>query len=238
MKLIDITNQTFGDLTAKKTIRVGKRSHWKCQCKCGNFIVVPGWQLRSGNNTNCGCRHTQRLVGKKFSKLLVIKNIGRDGNKRTKWLCKCDCGSTVNTYTRYLERGSKVDCGCGDKARKMARGLRQRKPDIEVASSKIWWEYKGNAEVRGLKFAFTKPQFMGFILANCFYCNSKPSREVKIWHRSKPVLVNGLDRLDSSIGYEAPNVVTCCWQCNRMKSDIYWQDFLDHIRKIQNWQEA
>jgi len=30
-----------------------------------------------------------------------------------------------------------------------------------------------------------------------------------------------LDRKDNSLGYVKENLVTCCWNCNRMKSDIY-----------------
>ncbi len=42
MKVIDISGQAFGDLTARE--RVGKDKHrkslWRCECKCGGEKVV------------------------------------------------------------------------------------------------------------------------------------------------------------------------------------------------------
>jgi hypothetical protein len=43
---------------------------------------------------------------------------------------------------------------------------------------------------------------------------------------------NGIDRVDSSMGYVAGNVVPCCSTCNRMKLDHSYDDFIAHIKKI------
>ena len=52
------------------------------------------------------------LAGKKFGKLLVVKEI-KDGTKMSKWLCHCDCGTKdfIARGTR-LNQGITDNCGC------------------------------------------------------------------------------------------------------------------------------
>ena len=58
------------------------------------------------------------LVGKKFGKLTVIKDLGdayRDKRKKHKasyWLCKCDCGKEHKTKGSALTAGQIKSCGC------------------------------------------------------------------------------------------------------------------------------
>lgn len=49
------------------------------------------------------------LIGKKFGRLTVKHNITKGNN--TKWLCKCDCGETVEVFKSNLGR-STFSCGC------------------------------------------------------------------------------------------------------------------------------
>ena len=40
------------------------------------------------------------LTGKRFGRLIVIRQIGVDKRRREKtWLCQCDCGNTKETKT-------------------------------------------------------------------------------------------------------------------------------------------
>jgi len=52
----DIKGYKFGRLTVLKfeEIRYNK-SHWLCECDCGNTIVVHKGSLMSGNTKSCGC---------------------------------------------------------------------------------------------------------------------------------------------------------------------------------------
>ena len=43
---------------------------------------------------------------------------------------------------------------------------------------------------------------------------------------------NGIDRLDSSIGYEITNCVPCCWTCNRSKGQVDPLTFVDRAKQI------
>ena len=51
------------------------------------------------------------ITNKRFGKLTALKRIGRK-NKKTYWLCQCDCGKIVFVTTADLTRGRKSHCGC------------------------------------------------------------------------------------------------------------------------------
>lgn len=46
--------------------------------------------------------------------------------------------------------------------------------------------------------------------------------------------VNGIDRVDSKIGYYIDNCVTCCTMCNYMKQAHSKESFLEQVKKIYN----
>ena len=52
------------------------------------------------------------LMGQKFTRLTVIKEAGRDKDKRVIWLCKCDCGNYHKALGKYLRNGNTTSCGC------------------------------------------------------------------------------------------------------------------------------
>lgn len=62
MRVINLTNQTFGRLTVLErsgSTRGGKAT-WHCGCSCGNVTVVNGENLRSGNTKSCRCLERER----------------------------------------------------------------------------------------------------------------------------------------------------------------------------------
>lgn len=56
-KLIDLTGQKFGRLTAVSYAYSGDygQSLWRCQCECGNIALVASRALRTGITHSCGC---------------------------------------------------------------------------------------------------------------------------------------------------------------------------------------
>lgn len=62
--LIDMTGRKIGRLTVKcRAEHKGKRTgaFWKCECECGNEVVVYGSELRKGETKSCGCLHKEEL---------------------------------------------------------------------------------------------------------------------------------------------------------------------------------
>lgn len=61
MKLLDIANVRFGKLVAleqvpcpRDAVQHRRRVFWRCQCDCGNKVILDGSSLR-GQSRSCGC---------------------------------------------------------------------------------------------------------------------------------------------------------------------------------------
>lgn len=105
----------------KKSKKSGK-SHWVCQCDCGNNVVVAGYNLMNGHTTSCGCAKKlfaqkfifQDLSGQKFGRLTVLElDIKKTKEtNHTYWICRCDCGKTLSVWASNLKNGNTQSCGC------------------------------------------------------------------------------------------------------------------------------
>lgn len=51
------------------------------------------------------------LTGQRFGKLIAIQKLP-SRNKKTYWLCQCDCGKQTEVQTCHLVDGSTTSCGC------------------------------------------------------------------------------------------------------------------------------
>ena len=118
----DFIGKIFGDF--KVLSYVGKNDKgiklYKCQCSCGNIVDVNCYNLKDGTSTNCGCKRKQTLsnkmrkniIGKKFGKLTVIKEVGVNNKGKVEWLCECECGNKITATTGSLMSKHTLSCGC------------------------------------------------------------------------------------------------------------------------------
>lgn len=114
---LNLTGQKFGYLTV-----LGDESNdsKKCQCDCGNIIIVKTYNLMSGNTKSCGCYQKEQtskatyksLVGQRFGKLVVLERVENDRFKHVNYKCKCDCGGIAIVDAGNLRRGTTNSCGC------------------------------------------------------------------------------------------------------------------------------
>lgn len=105
----------------------------------------------------------------------------------------------------------------------------------------LYIHYKSHASSRNLKFNLTEDQFSLIAHQNCYYCGAKPTIYKQLYKYAKNTInesLNGIDRIDSSKGYELSNIVPCCTMCNRMKLDFTSKEFLNHIQQIHNYQNS
>lgn len=104
---IDMKDQIFGELTAKKYLGNGM---WECECSCGKVIEARGTDIRSGNTRSCGHTraksHTINLKGKQFGDWDVLEYSG-DAH----WKCRCSCGTERDVHGYSLRHGLSTCCG-------------------------------------------------------------------------------------------------------------------------------
>lgn len=108
----------FGALTV---IDIDNRPHrtssWLCRCDCGQEAYFCTSRLLNGSAKSCGCKsHADRnrqtdLTGKRFGHLLVISR-SDNPRRKSKWLCRCDCGNTLEIHASGLIKGRRTSCGC------------------------------------------------------------------------------------------------------------------------------
>jgi hypothetical protein len=79
------------------------------------------------------------------------------------------------------------------------------------------------AAVRNLEVTMTDEEIMNMTDLPCVYCGTETVDMVKR---------NGIDRLDSSIGYELANCVPCCGICNLSKGKVDSITFVERIKQI------
>ena len=52
------------------------------------------------------------MIGKKFNRLTVVCEYGRDKQGRCRYLCRCDCGNEKVIFGGHLRSGRIKSCGC------------------------------------------------------------------------------------------------------------------------------
>ena len=52
------------------------------------------------------------ITGKRFGKLVVVREDGQDKRGEYYWLCKCDCGNEKRVSSYKLRNGNTKSCGC------------------------------------------------------------------------------------------------------------------------------
>ena len=106
-------------LTAINYVENGK---WLWQCDCGKQKIIKAYDVKCSKTKSCGCLHSKllsernknnclNLIGKKFGKLTVIKQL-ESRKERSNWLCQCDCGNFKEVTSDLLIKGETKSCGC------------------------------------------------------------------------------------------------------------------------------
>lgn len=106
------------------------------------------------------------------------------------------------------------------------------RPCLDIANSRSskfhktvdgrFTHYKYRAHKACLSFTLPFRLFEDLVTDNCFYCGEPPDP------------LNGIDRLDSNLGYDQGNCVTACGTCNIAKNVQSKESFERWILKAAN----
>ena len=152
------------------------------------------------------------------------------GQKRAMWNAECACGNTTIVSVTNVVHGKTESCGC---IRKLGNN---KKPLGEASFNHKFLSYKARAKThkKNLEFNLSKDEFRDLILQPCHYCNAISSMSFKSRTSNGDFVSNGIDRIDSNMGYIKDNCLPCCTICNKMKNNLSYKEFIDHIERIQN----
>lgn len=117
-----------------------------------------------------------------------------------------------------------------------ANKVTRRLPKGEAAWRKREAIYKHGATNRGLVWKLDRSRFRQLLSGDCHFCGSPPNQTIspggKTPHESGYIVVNGIDRLDNSVGYTPDNSVACCTTCNRAKRELSVAEFSEWLDRV------
>ena len=111
-------------------------------------------------------------------------------------------------------------------------GASLRKPYGISSFNRLVRQYKANASRRGIEFRLNDAYFRALTSAQCSYCGVDPRQIMTSKDANGAYVYNGIDRVDSRIGYVSGNCVTACGLCNSAKSSMdhsAWTEWLSRL---------
>lgn len=157
----------------------------------------------------------------------------------------CDCGRTGTSTRHTLIQSTKRNKYCCNQCRKDKLAVWAKKTctryldPVEGKCATLFSNYRSKCKIKGWNFNLTFNEFKILVQSNCHYCDLAPNKYRLDRAKSRAgisrIYFNGIDRLDSSKGYELINVVPCCEDCNKAKRNLSYTQFLDLVKRIYDF---
>lgn len=174
---------------------------------------------------------TLDIANQHFTRLLAIKPTDRRSGKSVIWECLCNCGKVHYVPIGMLRNGNTKSCGCLNSDRTRERMTKYTVYD--AAMLQHYRNYRQGAKARDIVFDLSFDQFRNIVLQECFYCGTAENiMLINIQREGSAINVNGIDRLNSDLGYIIDNCVAACSFCNLAKRDMLADRFIDLCKRI------
>ena len=180
-------------------------------------------------------RPRKDYAGLRSGRLVAVRSTGVKRGTNYIWECLCDCGVVKFIPAAYLARSTKPVLSCGCYAAERLRETHSLPPG-EAHINHVYSDYKRTAERRGYQFNLSREEFKALLSLDCHYCGAIPVVQYTKTETITPALINGIDRINNTLGYDLSNCITCCKTCNRAKGVLSQEDYLAWIRKAFIWQ--
>ena len=145
----------------------------------------------------------------------VIKKKGKTNSSYSVWVFECsECGGEIHAQSHSLKTHSGKCMRCGHLG----------KPYMFIYN-----ELKNHRNSK-VNFELKYEDLVEIIENNnsCHYCGTSLTynKHSRYWGENNS-RAHQLDRKNNNIGYTKENVVPCCWECNRLKSNRFtYEEFI------------
>ena len=158
------------------------------------------------------------------------------------WRCRCDCGNEKIVVGDNLSSGKSNSCGCLKKEFLSKKGNQfGLYSDRRLAIYKVQYSHlkRRHSKFSGEIFSFE--EFVKKSESPCHYCGLEWSKEIQDRRNETikdglfsdvVVKCNGIDRIDSEVGYTSKNTVPCCKYCNTAKNTMTQEEFKRWIIRV------
>lgn len=172
-------------------------------------------------NRNKKCPHGHRRHDCRECKVLGIGGSSICEHNRNRYICKECRGSSICEHDR--QRAACRKCKVlGIGGGKICTHNRIRNCCSICGPAGTYERYRSNAARRSLSFTITLFDFEDVVILPCMYCG-------------EPNEPRGIDRWDSSIGYEFDNCCPCCARCNYFKMKMSGKEFIALCNSISRY---
>ena len=160
------------------------------------------------------------LTGRRFGRLVVIREYGRSKDRQVTWLCKCDCGGEVVVTSCHLRSGHTQSCGCLHRERITKHGC----------TNKNWYAVDSNMMERcGHSKGASERDLSNYRDRGITVCELWQKSPLAFgdwlfaqgWHKGLQI-----DRIDNNLGYSPDNcsVVTPKENTNNRRNTLRFDD--------------